>query len=276
MFMNIPKFYYASQNVTRHSSCFVKALGIHEKMEPKAIRHGGWKHEFLFMFFHNQAWLDVGSASQQDACRCMIVWSPEKWHDYGNPQEKWDHSWMEIHGDSIKEALSFHRFPLNRPLFFHAESIFTMYLELLHAELNGHNQQDAYTVERMAQLCIHELARSYHQNRQQIPPNIEETRTYMESHLHMPLSLPELAARACLSVPQFSSLFKRHYGAPPMRILARLRMDRAVQLLIYQRLSVKQTAASVGFQDQLHFSRQFKRYHGIPPSMFSKTQTNPL
>ena len=45
-------------------------------------------------------------------------------------------------------------------------------------------------------------------------------------------------------------------------------MARAEELLKDRNSYIKEVAISVGFEDQLYFSRLFKRYHGVTPSEY--------
>jgi len=77
-----------------------------------------------------------------------------------------------------------------------------------------------------------------------------------------------LARRAGLDASYVSRLFHRFDREQPYRKLLRLKMERAAQLLAQGSLIVKECAAAVGFDDQLHFSRVFKRHFGAPPREF--------
>lgn len=56
-----------------------------------------------------------------------------------------------------------------------------------------------------------------------------------------------------------------------MAYFIRLRMQRACELLRGPGLSVKETAAMLGYQDQFYFSRTFKLVVGMPPSDYRKS-----
>jgi len=45
-------------------------------------------------------------------------------------------------------------------------------------------------------------------------------------------------------------------------------MTKAGELLKDKNSYIKEVAAAVGFEDQLYFSRLFKRYYGITPSEY--------
>jgi AraC-like DNA-binding protein len=78
------------------------------------------------------------------------------------------------------------------------------------------------------------------------------------------------AARACRIGPEyFSRIFREQTGQTASRFLARLRMEHAANLLQRSDLTVRAVGRAVGFEDAYHFSRVFKRVHGIAPSRFA-------
>jgi AraC-like DNA-binding protein len=50
-----------------------------------------------------------------------------------------------------------------------------------------------------------------------------------------------------------------------------MRMDSARYLLTHQRQSVKQTAAALGFENPLYFSKQFRKSAGVSPRAYRRT-----
>ncbi len=84
------------------------------------------------------------------------------------------------------------------------------------------------------------------------------------------LSLSKMAETVNLSPTHLCYLFKSETGTPPARYLRRLRMQNAATLLAETFLSVKEVMARVGFSDESHFVRDFKRIHGLTPTEYRK------
>jgi AraC family transcriptional regulator of arabinose operon len=91
---------------------------------------------------------------------------------------------------------------------------------------------------------------------------------YTSEHLDQPMRVSALAALANLSAAHFSVLFKEQTGCSPRDYLHLLRIHRACQLLRSSNLNVKEIATRLGYQDQFHFSRQFKAFQVVPPSEY--------
>lgn len=82
------------------------------------------------------------------------------------------------------------------------------------------------------------------------------------------ITLPDAAAMAGLSKPQFHAVFKKATGMTLVEYLTHVRLTHAVRLLRETDLSIAQIASQVGFADQSYFDRRFRRRFGRTPRQF--------
>lgn len=87
----------------------------------------------------------------------------------------------------------------------------------------------------------------------------------IDKRLKDQLDVADLAAGVNLSPSRFAYLFRRETGTSPARFVRVRRLDRARELLETTFLSVKEVMVSVGFNDASHFTREFRRQHGLGP-----------
>jgi AraC family transcriptional regulator len=102
------------------------------------------------------------------------------------------------------------------------------------------------------------------------PSQLEQIVDYIDTYLAGDLSLRELARIVQLSPHYFSQLFKQSTGFSPHQYILRCRIDRGKALLRKGGLSIAEVAQIVGFVDQSHFNRHFKRLESITPKAFVK------
>ncbi len=98
---------------------------------------------------------------------------------------------------------------------------------------------------------------------------IQRALTYMHDCYADALSLHALAALVHLSPYHFVRLFKAELGLPPHTYLTQLRVQRAKGLL-HSGLPIAAVAQQVGFADQSHLTRHFKRIVGVPPGQYRR------
>jgi len=98
----------------------------------------------------------------------------------------------------------------------------------------------------------------------------ERCRDYLLQYYPAIKSLGGAAQQCHLTSEYFSRLFRRHAGQTATQFLVRLRMDHAAKLLQNPGTSVKSAGLAVGYGDPYHFSRVFKRVHGISPQAFGR------
>jgi AraC family transcriptional regulator len=102
------------------------------------------------------------------------------------------------------------------------------------------------------------------------PWQVRRVRAYVEAHLHEPIRVAELAAVSCLSVSYFSVACRRSFGMPLGKLLARLRVERARELMLSTDQPLSQIALASGFCDQAHLSRQFRHLTGATPQAWRR------
>jgi len=93
---------------------------------------------------------------------------------------------------------------------------------------------------------------------------------YSLRQLHLQLDqevrVEQLAEDANMSVSSFHHHFKAIAGSSPLQYLKRLRLLKAQMLLNQGFKSVGQIALEVGYKSVHQFSRDYKRYFGLPPT----------
>ncbi|MFI0802866.1 helix-turn-helix domain-containing protein [Amycolatopsis lurida] len=99
-------------------------------------------------------------------------------------------------------------------------------------------------------------------------PRITRAQQLIAETPEAPHTLNSLAATAGLSPSHFSHLYARATGHSPMREVRTRRLHRAARLLTGTGMSVAAVAGTVGYVDQFHFSRAFRREFGLPPSSY--------
>ena len=96
---------------------------------------------------------------------------------------------------------------------------------------------------------------------------IQRVRSYIEENYAENISLEQLAAIAHLSPFHLLRSFRDQMGLPPHTYQIQIRIMHAKHMLRIG-LPCIETAMAVGFADQSHFTKHFKRIVGVPPGLY--------
>jgi len=99
---------------------------------------------------------------------------------------------------------------------------------------------------------------------------------YMHDHLHEELSRDDIARIACLSPSHFSRVVKQTFGDSFTDLLARMRVERAREMLVLTEKSLIQIGMDCGFHDQSYFTKVFQKYTGRPPGEYRRLHRSTL
>ena len=95
---------------------------------------------------------------------------------------------------------------------------------------------------------------------------------YIHRNYHRKLTLQEVCDELHVNSSYFSSLFRQEISMTFTEYLNQLRIGQACRLLSSSDLTVVEVAYAVGFGDQSYFTRVFRKYKGITPHAYRRSE----
>jgi AraC family transcriptional regulator len=95
---------------------------------------------------------------------------------------------------------------------------------------------------------------------------------YIQDQLDADLAVSGIAQAVGMSPFYFTRLFKESTGQSPHQYVVEARVRRAKELLTTGKFTISEAAHHVGFVDQSHLTRHFKRVFGLPPKRLLESQ----
>jgi AraC-like DNA-binding protein len=99
---------------------------------------------------------------------------------------------------------------------------------------------------------------------------IDRTIQVMKECYAEELSRETLSMIAGMSLWHYAHQFKQLVGKSPIDYLNGIRINKAKEQLLQSGLRVKEIAWQVGFEDEIYFSRKFKKTAGVAPTGYAK------
>lgn len=101
---------------------------------------------------------------------------------------------------------------------------------------------------------------------------VEETVSYIMSHLSDKLLIEDLAERVHLNSDYLNRLFKRHKHISINKFIIQERMELAGSLLRENNMPAATVAVHVGYQNYNNFVSMFRKYYGMNPGEMSRKE----
>jgi AraC-like DNA-binding protein len=102
------------------------------------------------------------------------------------------------------------------------------------------------------------------------PPVVSRAKKYIDERFQERITLDEAAQAVNASTRHFCKVFKEATGITFTDYLARIRVEKAKDLLRNPHLRVSEIAFETGFESISQFNRSFKRITGQSPTQFRK------
>jgi AraC-like DNA-binding protein len=99
---------------------------------------------------------------------------------------------------------------------------------------------------------------------------ITRIQSFIDRNLDQTILASDLSAVAQRSTAHFSRAFKQVFGEPPHAYIVRRRLEEACHLMLTSSASLSEISLSVGFSDQAHLCKLFRKAIGQSPSRWRR------
>ena len=158
--------------------------------------------------------------------------------------------------------------PLDRPAAVRGETVVALGRRLLR-EVTRRDDDSALAVESLAWEILHAAlgGRGFPTERAR-PGWLRDVRDIIDGSLTDPPALGNLAREAGVHPVHFAVVFRRFYGCSLGEYARRRRLDAARCRVADPDVPLSRIALELGFADQSHFTRTFRRFTGMTPGQY--------
>ena len=196
---------------------------------------------------------------------------------YADEKLPWEYVWIEFDGLKVKEILQLTELSPDTPVYrSHSKDLKEQLLNELLYIVHNAEESPFHLIGHLYLFLDHLIQSSKRSN--SAPSSkmsdyyIKEAIHYIEQNFQNNISIEEIASVCGINRSYFGKIFKKALGRSPQEFLMNYRMLKATELLKLTSLSIAEIGSAVGYENQLHFSRAFKRIYGISPREWRNSQ----
>lgn len=98
----------------------------------------------------------------------------------------------------------------------------------------------------------------------------QRCKKYIDDNFTKIFSPAETADACAVDIRYMARLFRKYSKITPHEYIMRLKLNKASAMLLTSSFSINEIGYALGFNDPYHFSRVFKKFHGLAPKNYRK------
>ena len=228
----------------------------------------------------------VENNGQQFVCRVgdILLFPPHEVHCYGRAPESpcWHHQWVYFRPRAywlewLNWPLLFGQTGHYRPDEWHQEKMTDLFGQIIEAGQTAGRYAELLALNLLEQLLLRRIEALNASQHPELDSRVREACQFITDNLaDNNLDIAKVARHVYLSPSRLSHIFHQQLGVSMLNWREDQRISQAKLLLSTTQMPIASIGRNVGFDDQLYFSRVFKKVAGTSPSAFRAglTSTN--
>ena len=234
------------------------------------------RNHYLFHYvISGQGTLSAGEDYHVGPAMGFLITPGEVTTYYADQNDPWEYVWVEFDGLKASQTLELAGLTRNSPIY---QSISAEGAEAVKNEMLYLAQQTGDSPFRLMghlyflldALITSSVSRNRLQQGKLSDFYVREALSFIENNYMREITVADLARSCNLNRSYFGKIFRDAMKKSPQEFLAEYRMEKAARMLTTTDISIGEISASVGYPNQLHFSRAFKRVYSMAPRDYRK------
>ncbi|HZG85917.1 AraC family transcriptional regulator [Paenibacillus sp.] len=229
--------------------------------------------DYLFLFFRSKMEIEVRGELVVADKNTYVIYKKGSKQFYRELEKPFVHDWFHFDGEDAESYIERLSLPFDKvmkvydPLYI-SRKVNDIQDETLHNGTYRKEIIDATVRCLLMKLSdMHNRIEASHPLSKFYEPFVRLRNAIRETP-SAPHTVDRLAAQVNMSRSHFQSIYKELFGVPVMRDVIQTRLEYAMYLLENSSDSIGDIARSCGYENDVHFMRQFKKYIHVTPSQY--------
>ncbi len=198
---------------------------------------------------------------------------------YADENDPWEYLWVNFTGTDGETLLKRTDFTAENPVIHGCDNEIKSAMAELIANA-GTTRHEAAGLTGRLYILLSLLMKNSHRKSSRSPREqekrrvIKAARDFVATNYPLPVSIEDIAEAAGVSRTTLFRVFKSELNTTPVDYLTSYRIAQAKTLLSETDLSVTAVARSTGYEDNLYFSRVFRKSTGTTPTEYRNCNNN--
>lgn len=230
--------------------------------------------DYLFLFFRCPTEVMLCGEYKQVRENTFLLYKKGEPQIYRRTEGHFINDWIHFEIDPYDDFFEKLEIPSSTPVTLKDYHVITDIIADLFIEYFNVGEQHEYIMDKKASVLFYKFSDLYKltgNGRAAVNKYLRELtdiRKKIHNYEYIPKGAEEAASHLNISTSYFQHIYKDFFGVSFNQDVIKGRVEYAARLLKETNASVSEIARRCGYENQEHFSRQFKKIKGCPPKKY--------
>lgn len=245
-------------------------------IKPCDIEHRHSLSDYLMLLVKKEAWFYLHNEKIFTKPNMVILFPPECYIHYGCDTSGYNDDWIHFNNDDTSlELLAKLNIPMCQPLYPYDFHKLSQYVQLMSDIFHSQSSNAVNMLDSFMHILLYSLQDELTKSAEMetVPKYFTAfsmLRTQLYNSPSMSWSVNSMAESLCLSVSYFQHLYKQFFHTSCQQDIINARLSVAKFYLTSSEMSIRCISDFCGYENELHFMRQFKKFIGMTPTEYRK------
>ncbi len=239
------------------------------------IKHPNGNGSYILMFVKTEAFFEIAGEIVDTTPNTAILYDKNAYIHYGCHAQSYSDDWIHFDFSEEENLIEKLNLPRNHPFPLLDTSLLTEYVKIIVSKYLSSNLYKVQIIDSLMHALLYSLAAQVHASNDERQKNkyflpLNQIHRNIQNAPHKKWDVASIAREVNLSPTHFQRLYKSFFGTTCIQDIIQSRIKNAQFYLRTTDMSIQSLSAFCGYDNELHFMRQFKKYTGMTPSEYRK------
>lgn len=230
---------------------------------------------YVLLLVRTAAFFDINNTLTDTVPNTFILYNKNAYRHYGSNTPAYDDDWIHFDLTDDDDLLTSLSIPFDTPVCLSDMPILSHYVYLLVKERHASGPNSAQIQDALMRALLYsldgQLVRLNNtgtgQKHEQL---LSDLRSNIKNSPHEKWTIDSMSKMVHMSPSYFQHLYKDLFGVSCMQDVIQARLKLSKFYLDTTDMSIQSISEICGYENELHFMRQFKKFEGMTPSQYRK------
>lgn len=240
------------------------------------VRHVEGSKDYLLVITKSETCFYIDGNEYETPPGTMVLFDKNVPSNYRNKSGEYINDWLHFDFDGEERPFEELKIVLNKPVVLNDVTSISLLLNLIISEKYSKSSYKEAVLDHYMKILLYRLSEHIHDKDDSIKSQpmyqkLLELRTKIYNNPQEKWTVNKMGRELNVSLSYLQHMYKRTFQTSCMNDVINARVEQSKFYLLQSILSVGAIAEICGYESEIHFSRQFKKFTGISPKGYRDT-----